>query len=408
MAIKYSVKELEVVKLIEQKIDSEDYTNPSSLDGFFRKSYFGKGSADITDIKLNEREFIAKITTDVRDRDNEIVVTEGIDLRQFNKNMVILWAHDHTQPAIGRARWIKRITDPKTRKSALLAKGLMAKGTIRADEVLTLMQQEVLNTISIGFIPIAGHSPTEDDIKKDSSLKGVRWVHDKVMLLEFSIVNVPANPDATIEAVGKGDIKMSVEMQKDLALYSPPNTPQPDLSKKAVPYFQTPVDGIEAGWSLSEETREANVEQLAIMAAWTDSGNPESVQSYKLVHHRKSEPHPLVWEGLTEAMSKLQRFTVKIPDDNRRGVYKHLAKHYRDDFGKEPPVFVAEPKQFEPVEFEVGSFETQDVLSVTEIVEPKVFKVQEVPEFDIKPTADPQQIIADAKDSYERNALGKV
>jgi len=405
MAITYSTKELEIVKLIEQKISVEGYTNPSMLEGFTRKSYVGKDSVNITDIKLNDREFIAKITTNIRDRDNEIVSTEGIDLRQYNKNMVILWAHDYIQPAIGRARWIKRFTDPVTRETALIAKGLMAKGTPRAEEVLTLMQQEILNTISIGFIPIAGHEPTDEEIKADANLKGVRWIHDKVVLLEFSIVNVPANPNATIEAVSKGTIEMSVDMQKELSLYSPPNTPIPDVSKKAIPYFQTPVDGVNAGWSLSEETREANVEQLAIMAAWIDNDDKESPKSYKLIHHRKIASHPLVWDGLVEAMSKLQLFTAKIPNDNRRGVYNHLAKHYRDDFGKEPPEFIVEPKQFDSVVFEIGSFETKDVLSVTE---PKVFKITEIKEFNMKPTVDPQQIIADAKDSYERNALGKV
>jgi len=109
-----------------------------------------------------------------------------------------------------------------------------------------------------------------------------------------------------------------------------------------------------------------------------------------------------------EAMSKLQRFAVKIPDDNRLGVYKHLAKHYRDDFGKEPPAFITRPKQFGIAEFAVSTFETKDILSVSEIPKQKVFKVQEVQKFDVKPAADPQQIIADARDSYERNALGKV
>ena len=408
MAIEYSVTELEIVKLIETEIASPDYTSPANLEGFVSKSYFGKGSAEITNIKLDAREFVAKITTNIRDRDNEIVRTEGIDLRQYNKNKVILWAHNYVEPAIGRAEWIKRYTDPKDRKSFLLAKGIMASGTARAEEVLTLMQQGVLNTISIGFIPIASHAPTEDEIKADATLKEVRLIYDKVMLLEFSIVNVPANPDATIEAVGKGDIKMSVDMQKELKLYSPPNTPLPDVSKKAVPYYQTPVDGIEAGWSLSEETREATVEQLAVMAAWTDDDHKESPKGYKLIHHRKTQSHPLVWEGLVEAMSKLQRFAVKIPDDNRLGVYKHLAKHYRDDFGKEPPAFITRPKQFGIAEFAVSTFETKDILSVSEIPKQKVFKMQEVQKFDVKPAADPQQIIADARDSYERNALGKV
>jgi len=31
---------------------------------------------------------------------------------------------------------------------------------------------------------------------------------------------------------------------------------------------------------------------------------------------------------------------VDIPDGDRRGVYSHLAKHYRDDFDEEPPDIV--------------------------------------------------------------------
>jgi len=40
---------------------------------------------------------------------------------------------------------------------------------------------------------------------------------------------------------------------------------------------------------------------------------------------------------------------VDIPDSDRRGVYNHLASHYRD-FDREPPEFRSEQRESEPEE----------------------------------------------------------
>ena len=106
--IQYST--IEQVKLSRLESDLQIHTNPTMIEGFKRKSYFGKGSADL-DVKEGGREFIAKITTNMRDRDNEIVLTGGIDLKYYKSNPVILWSHNYLEPPIGKAKWIKTYTE---------------------------------------------------------------------------------------------------------------------------------------------------------------------------------------------------------------------------------------------------------------------------------------------------------
>jgi hypothetical protein len=75
------------------------------------------------------------------------------------------------------------------------------------------------------------------------------------------------------------------------------------------------------------------------MSTWFDSENPDVKSSYKLPHHR-AEGHNTVWRGVAAAMVALLggRGGVDIPDDDRRGVYNHLSRHY-GEFDKDPPEF---------------------------------------------------------------------
>jgi len=311
---------------------------PEELEGFVRKEYCGKASVNLK-VEDGAREFISKISTSARDRDNEVIDPTGISLAQYKKNPVILWGHRYDEPAIGKCQWIK--ADKKT--GELIAKGVIATGTSKAEDVFSLMQQEILNTVSIGFIPVEGHIPTPDDIKKNAKLKGVRWIHDKTIMLEYSIVNVPSNPEATIDSVSKGLLEIPATIQQDMGIFRPANTPT--IIKKALPYESTPTDGIDTGWDVTFEKNGASLDDLKAMAAWMDNDDPGKRAGYKFLHHRRGNGNPLVYDALVTAMSRLQNFMVRIPDTDRKGVYQHLARHYRDDFGKEPPAFAAEPKE---------------------------------------------------------------
>jgi hypothetical protein len=75
--------------------------------------------------------------------------------------------------------------------------------------------------------------------------------------------------------------------------------------------------------------------------AWYDSENPKSFGSYKLPHHDVVNGRIVViWNGVRAAMAALKgaRGGVDIPDSDKRGVYNHLKRHYRQ-FDKEAPDF---------------------------------------------------------------------
>jgi signal peptide peptidase SppA len=73
--------------------------------------------------------------------------------------------------------------------------------------------------------------------------------------------------------------------------------------------------------------------------AWYDAENADQFGSYKLPHHDiQGGKLVVVWGGVTAAMSALLggRGGTNIPSGDRRAVYNHLAKHYKQ-FDKEPP-----------------------------------------------------------------------
>lgn len=78
--------------------------------------------------------------------------------------------------------------------------------------------------------------------------------------------------------------------------------------------------------------------------AWYDSDNAENFGSYKFPHHDiKNDKLTVVWGGVKAAMGSLlgARGGSSIPSGDRKGVYNHLAAHYKE-FDKEPPEFHSE------------------------------------------------------------------
>jgi hypothetical protein len=66
---------------------------------------------------------------------------------------------------------------------------------------------------------------------------------------------------------------------------------------------------------------------------------PKEKEAYKLPHHEIVDGRlRVVWNGVRSAMQVLAgaRGGVDIPQEDRKAVYEHLARHYKE-FGKEPP-----------------------------------------------------------------------
>lgn len=133
--------------------------------------------AQITE-KASDGTFTAVASTPRTDRHGESVDIKGWDLKNFKKNPVLLWAHDHSIPAIGVAKRVW-VSDGK-----LMFKGVWQEVTDMGRAAKKLVEDGIINSFSVGFLP--------------SEMDGNTYT--KQELLEISLVNVPANPDAMMLA----------------------------------------------------------------------------------------------------------------------------------------------------------------------------------------------------------------
>lgn len=128
--------------------------------------------------KADNGEVTAIASTATVDRQGEIVEVDGWDLKDFKKNPIILWGHDHSQLPLGTATktWI----EGSGKSAKLMIKIAFQEVTELGRAVKQLVADNVLKTLSVGFQPLDG----EDNR------------YTKQRLLEVSVVNVPANADA--------------------------------------------------------------------------------------------------------------------------------------------------------------------------------------------------------------------
>ena len=93
------------------------------------------------------------------------------------------------------------------------------------------------------------------------------------------------------------------------------------------------------------EVAKSTCPELKDMCAWFDSEKAEDKSSYKLIHHR-AEDKKAVWRGVASSMALLMgaKGGSNIPEADRKGVYDHLAEHYKE-FEKECPAYELVEKQ---------------------------------------------------------------
>tara|TARA_R110000824_G_scaffold1991_3_gene9706 strand:- start:1684 stop:2394 length:711 start_codon:yes stop_codon:yes gene_type:complete len=146
---------------------------------------------------------VAKLTTDSVDRDGEMLIPQGMNSREYEKNPVLFYNHDYANP-IGTVEKIKRGDRDVlgTLKFAQRPEGY--QGDFFPEFVESLVRQGIIKGVSVGFLPENGGSrlATKGDMCKYG--KGIKRVYNKWKLLEVSIAPLPANQDALITAVGKG------------------------------------------------------------------------------------------------------------------------------------------------------------------------------------------------------------
>jgi uncharacterized protein len=132
------------------------------------------------------RTITATVSTGEKDRSGEYIPPAEWKLANYEKNPVILWAHDYSTPPVGKALWTK------IEKSGLIQKIQFAK-TAFAQDIFDLYEGGFLNAFSVGFM--------SDRDSEDST------IFRNCELLEVSCVPVPCNAGALAERAASGLIK---------------------------------------------------------------------------------------------------------------------------------------------------------------------------------------------------------
>lgn len=167
-----------------------------------RKGYISIKAPEILE---GERAVISVISSEIVDRDREVMLVKGLDLKWYRKNPVVMYGHSHAGLPIGKNQWIRR------EKGRLVAKTIFAteEQNPLAEQVYQLFKGGFLKAWSVGFIILESRDPKPDEFEDPVTRVITKWV-----LLEYSAVPVPANMEALTTAVGKG-LKLGDQLMKD-------------------------------------------------------------------------------------------------------------------------------------------------------------------------------------------------
>lgn len=112
------------------------------------------------------------------DREGDRILSWKFD--NYLKNPVVLWSHKTDEPPIAR------VIELWEENGKLYFEAEFAD-TERANEIYELIKNGFINAFSVGFIPLRG---------RRNELGG--YDYDEVEIVEISVVNVPANPQAVV------------------------------------------------------------------------------------------------------------------------------------------------------------------------------------------------------------------
>jgi HK97 family phage prohead protease len=160
------------------------------------------------------------VTTSAPDREGDVVVPEGIELTNYRKNPVVLWAHDYQSLPVATCTAINVVPG-----RGLRARFRWLDGDPFADRVRRAWDAGVVRAASIGFAPL----------RVEPNDAGYTYTRSE--LLEWSLVPVPANPEA---------VRVMRSLGLSATAKDPHSCPGPDGEDKCRVGINEPVEGCSA------------------------------------------------------------------------------------------------------------------------------------------------------------------
>lgn len=135
------------------------------------------------------------ISVQISDRDNDVILIDGISTEFYNN--VVLWNHDLSQAPIAKVLELNKTS------TELFGKIAFATQYEFATDMRSLVDEGILTSISLGFIPQETYSKGKAGFKEICQKYNIDQstcdrVISKCEMIELSLVPVPANPGCHI------------------------------------------------------------------------------------------------------------------------------------------------------------------------------------------------------------------
>jgi HK97 family phage prohead protease len=157
-------------------------------------------ATEIRDANDNERSFSHAISDESVDAHGSIIKVDGWDLKRFKANPVVLFAHDSFGLPIGRSM---KIWKEDSRLMTRTQFAGMDQQHPFAETAYKLVRDGFLRAWSVGF-QAKKSIPREDLNEKEKYQLADPFVHLEQELMEYSLVPVPSNPHALLDARAAG------------------------------------------------------------------------------------------------------------------------------------------------------------------------------------------------------------
>lgn len=188
-----------------------------------------------TDVEVDEdeRAVAGVICSLALDRDGEVVMPDGVDMTEFEKNPVVMFNHSYFNGPVGKCVGCTRDRKKIVAKTVFAKRpeGHPANLEWFPDTLLSLYKQGIMKGFSIGFKVVEGRAANDADVAKWGP--GCRRVFSKIKVFEYSCVPIPANQDALAKAVHKGQLSadlckklFDVEVKAEEPAPTPPAKPE--------------------------------------------------------------------------------------------------------------------------------------------------------------------------------------
>jgi HK97 family phage prohead protease len=197
------------------------------------------------ELRATPKGFTAVITAETLDRDGEVLIPQGMNATEFERNPVLFWNHDYAQP-VGRCNGLKR------KDTTILGDFTFAQrpdgygGEFFPEVAAALVGQGVVSGVSVGYIAEDGGTRRASEVDRKKYGERAHTIYSRWKLLEVSLAPLQSNPDALITAVKKG-IMSPVAAKRFFGIEAPKRVvvsvsiPAPSTETKRAPIN---IDGI--------------------------------------------------------------------------------------------------------------------------------------------------------------------